>query len=88
MKTYNAALSNDSCIFDSADNFKSISDVINWADSRGGKYVIHIDAGQAESGKTVSIAYDSGARTFSHFDGWGWEAIPADRLADYINQYI
>ena len=88
MKTYNAALANDSGIFDSADNFESISALINWAEGRGGKYVIHIDAGQATSGNTVSIAYDSCTRTFAHFDGWDWEVIPADRLSKYIDQYI
>ena len=87
-KTYNATLINDSCIFDSADNFASIADLMIWASGRGGKYVIQIDRGLAEDGKCISLAYDSDTGIVRHFDGWEWETVPADRLAKYVRQYV
>ena len=86
--TYNAALSNDSCIFDSADNFATIADLLVWASGRGGKYVIQIDRGLAEDGKCISLAYDSATGILQHYDGWGWNVIPANRLAQYVRLYI
>ena len=88
MRKYNVALSNDSCIFDEASGFDSIFDVIQWASGRGGRYVIQLDAGKAEQGESISIAYDSDTKSFSHYDGWEFVAIPADKLEAYIRQYI
>ena len=88
MKKYNAALSNDSCVFDESFGFESISDAIQWATGRGGRYIIQLDAGKCEQGECVSISYDDDAHVYAHYDGWEWVTIHPDKLESYIRQYI
>ena len=88
MKQYNVVLSNDSCIFDSFDGFDTIDEAIEFAIGRGGRYVIQLDAGNAEAWESIRITYDCETKTFSHYDGWEWVNIKPEEIKKYINRYI
>ena len=87
MYKYNAALSNNQCVFDSRDDFASISDVLVWSKGRGGKYVIQIDSPSAAT-CGISIAYDDDANTYSHYDGWEWISVSHDKVESYIKEWL
>ena len=88
MRKYNVTLSNNSCIFDSFEGFESIEDALEFSIGRGGRYVIQLDAGKAEEGESISIAYDSDAETFSHYNGWEWVNINPKNIKKYISRYV
>lgn len=86
MKTYNASLSNATCIFDERDGFDSLDAAIQWARGRGDDYTITLDAGNAEGGEFLTLHYDDyTGRFYSPADG---RYIRLDALEHYINQRI
>jgi hypothetical protein len=42
-KTWSVCLNNESCIFDSADGFKTLEEALNWATGRGSKYNVQVE---------------------------------------------
>lgn len=85
--TFDVCLSNDSSIFDRARGFKHIEDALDWADGRGGKYVIQIGRTGVES-SGISIAYDSRTKVYSYYDVCQWVDIPEDEIVEYIDRRI
>jgi hypothetical protein len=55
MKTYEVALSNDSCLFDMESGFETIEEAVEWGKGRGRKYVMQIGV-EGEPWRCVSVS--------------------------------
>lgn len=82
MKTFDAVLSNDSCIFDH-DEFKTASDVVAWAKGRGGTYNLQVDAEESEDfGLIFSVSNDH----FWKYNGYQWKQVKTDDVISMISK--
>ena len=70
MKKYDVTLSNKDCIFDSAEGFEGIADVLKWASGRGGTYVVQLG--------------DGSETTFSRYYPGGWVRVTVAEIEDML----
>lgn len=78
---YSVSLSNQDCIFDSADGFATAKDAMVWALGRGGKYVAQIQNDDVDGAFHSFSVSDDCIRTF---DGWDWVDVNLDDISKYI----
>ena len=85
--TYDVALSNKDCIFDSRHGFESIAEAMEWAMGRGGNYVIQISRENADApGCCISAECnaDSTETRLYWYNGWEWEQIDVEDIKNII----
>ena len=84
MKIYNAALSNKTCVFDSAE-FENPEEVIKWASGRGGSYTLQVGVVGVESPGLSFSTYNG--KKWSRFTPWdGWKDLSKKDVIKMISE--
>ncbi len=81
--TYDVGLSNRDCIFDSTDKFESPEDALDWADGRGGDYVIQIGNSRGIN-LNVSASDTKHGMRYQIYNGWAWEKISRAEIINAV----
>ena len=84
MKKYDVTLSNKDCIFDSAEGFEGIADVLKWASGRGGTYVVQLGDGTDSPGISLSATDNGSETTFSRYYPGGWVRVTVAEIEDML----
>ena len=84
MKTYDVALSNDSCVFDSG-KFTSPESIMEWASRRGGRYVLQVGV---VGGKDCPASFSTyNGRKWARYTPWdGWNDLTKKEVVEMISQ--
>ena len=83
MKIFDAALSDETCVFDNC-TFETPRDVVEWASGRGGRYVLQVGIINGK-GCPISISTYNGSK-WSRYTPWdGWEELTKKDVVEIIS---
>ena len=89
MKKYDICLSNRETIFDSASDFDTAEDVIDWGLGRGMRYVMQSGKeGEESMGVSLAVTNNALISVYDPVAFGGWRNMSASDAADYVRRMI